>query len=146
VALVLVRNSRPPQIHLIPDGYKGWVSASYGIEGAPPLPVEDGYRVFRYDEEGSLETSSEYDEGWGIDDYFYVSEDGRKLLRQRPPGMDGEIWGAYTATSKIVIVDGERIRKGVSTGFFVGTEEECEANPKFRFDVRTKTLEINPNP
>ena len=105
-AFVLVRTSRIPQTHLVPDGYAGWVSVSYGVDGAPPLPVEDGHRVFRYDEQGSLETSSMYDEGWGVDDYFSVSGGTRRLLRQRLPGMEGEIWGAYTSSSMVMVTHG----------------------------------------
>ena len=83
-ALLLVRAARMPQTHLVPDGYTGWVSVAYGVEGAPPLPVEDGYHVFRYDAQGELETSSEYEEGWGVDDYFYVAGETRQLLPHRP--------------------------------------------------------------
>ena len=129
-AFVLVRSSRMPQTHLIPDGYTGWVSVTYEIEGAPPLPIEDGYRVFRYDTDGRLETSSEYADGWGIDDYFYVDGEERKLLRQRPPGMEGEIWGPYNRTELMIRVNDVVRREGVSTGFFVGTEAEWQADPR----------------
>lgn len=128
-AFFLVRSSRMAQTHLVPDGFTGWVSVAYGIEGAPPLPVEDGHRVFRYDAQGKLETSSEYPEGWGVDDFFYVAGETRRLLRFRPPGMEGEIWGPYTSSSTVTRVGGEVSREGVSTGFFVGTEEEWRANP-----------------
>jgi hypothetical protein len=127
---LLVRSSRMAQTHLVPDGYQGWVSVDYGVDGAPPLPVEDGHRVFRYDSRGKLETSSEYAEGWGIDDYFYVSGETRQILRFRPSGMEGEIWGPYTRSSIVTRVGEKVIREGVSTGFFVGTEEEWRANPR----------------
>jgi hypothetical protein len=129
-AFVLVSNSRAPQTHLVPDGYTGWVSVTYSVEGAPPLPIEDDHRVFRYDTEGKLETSSPYEEGWGVDDYFYVAGQERQLLRQRPSGVEGEIWGPYTSTELMIIVDREVTRQGVSTGFFVGAEEEWRANPR----------------
>ena len=127
-AVLLVRSSRTPAVHLVPDGYTGWVEATYGVAGAPPLPVEDGARVFRYDERGKLETSSELEEGWGVDSHYYVAGENRKLLRQRPPGMEGEIWHGYTSTSLVTRFEGETIRHGVRTGFFVGTEEECRAS------------------
>jgi len=129
-AVLLVRAARTPAVHLVPDGYTGWVEAAYGVPGAPPLPVEEGQRVFRYDEHGKLETSSEFEEGWGVDSYFYVSGETRRLLRQRPPGMEGEIWHVYTSTSRVTLSEGRRVRQGVRTGFFVGTEEQLRLNTR----------------
>ena len=123
-AFVLVRTSRTPQTHLVPDGYRGWASVSYEVQGAPPLPIEDDRRVFSYDAEGRLETSSSYEEGWGVDDYFFASGSERRLLRQRPSGIEGEIWGAYTRTELTIRIDDVLKRQWVSTGFYVGTEEE----------------------
>ena len=48
--LVAFRSARNAQIHLIPDGFTGWVSVAYGVEGAPPLPVENGQLLLRYGE------------------------------------------------------------------------------------------------
>ena len=129
-AYFVARKARTPGVHLVPDGYTGWCEAHYGVVGAPPLPVEDGKRVFRYDENGRLETSSEFEEGWGVDSYFYVAGDQRRLLRQRPPGMEGEIWHVYTSTSLVTVVDGQPVRHGLHTGFFVGSEEQMRANPR----------------
>lgn len=128
-AVLIARSARTPGIHLVPDGYTGWCEARYGVDGAPPLPIEDGKRVFRYDENGKLETSSEFEEGWGVDSYFYVAGETRRVLRQRPPGMEGEIWHVYTSTSLVTISEGRPVRHGLHTGFFVGTEEQMRANP-----------------
>jgi hypothetical protein len=128
-ALFLARSARTPTIHLVPDGYTGWVEAHYGVAGAPPLPIEDGKRILRYDQNGKLETSSELEEGWGVDSYFHVAGGTRRVLRQRPPGMEGEIWHVYTSTHRVTIVDGQPVRHGVHTGFFVGTEEQYRADP-----------------
>ena len=119
-----LRSARTPQAHLLPDGYIGWAHAKYGAEGAPPLPVEDGRLVFRYDSEGKLETSTEYEEGWSVSNYFYVDGDKRTPLRQLPPGFEGEIWGAGTTTSMITQTRGEVTRIGASSHFFVGSEEQ----------------------
>ena len=121
---VFVRQARESQTHLIPDGYTGWVSVSFGVKGAPPLPREDGRLLFRYDAQGNLETSTQYEEGWSMDGYYYVAGDTRTPLRQRPTGFDGQIWGNYTSSSMVSGVGGGTIRTGVSTGFFVGTEEQ----------------------
>ena len=39
--------TRHPSQFLIPKGYVGWVDVSYGVNGAPPLSVENGYYVIR---------------------------------------------------------------------------------------------------
>jgi hypothetical protein len=125
----MVRNARASQIHLIQDGYKGWAKVSYGVDGAPPLPVEEGHRILRYDADGRLETSTEFEEGWSVDNYFYVKGTERQSLRQRPPGFEGQIWGAYTMSASVSRIGGRVVRTGVHIGFFVGTEEEFSANP-----------------
>lgn len=129
-AVALVRSARTPTVHLVPDGYVGWVEAAYGVAGAPPLPVEAGKRILRYDERGRLETSSVYEEGWGLDSYFYMAGETRRPLRQRPPGFEGEVWHVYTGRTRVVRSEGETIGREVRTGFFVGTEEQLRANPR----------------
>jgi hypothetical protein len=129
VAGLLIRNARMPQDHLVPEGYTGWCTATYGVAGAPPLPVEGGHRILRYDANGVLETSSPFEEGIAVDNYYYVSGDERRHLRQRPPGMEGEIWHAYTSSQRVTRAGGQIVRTGVQTGFFVGTEEQYRADP-----------------
>jgi hypothetical protein len=125
---LLIGGARTPQVHLLPDGYKGWAHAKYGVEGAPLLPVEDGKLVFRYGEDGKLETSTEYEEGWSVSNYYYVDGDVRKPLRQMPPGFEGEIWGAGTSTSMVITrSQGEVTRIGASSHFFVGSYEQYRA-------------------
>jgi hypothetical protein len=119
-----LRGARQPQIHLIPKGYTGWAEVRYGVKGAPPLPVEDGRLIFRYGPDGKLETSTEFPEGWAIDNYYYVDGDERTPLSQLPPGFDGRIWHAYSSFRTIVRTGDEVVRMGASSGFFVGTEEE----------------------
>jgi hypothetical protein len=80
--------------------------------------------------DGRLETSSGYEEGWGIDDYFYFDGTTRKLLRHRSAGMEGEIWGPYTSSELMIRINDTVTRTGVSTGFFVGTEEGWRATPR----------------
>jgi len=127
VGAVLIRNARTPQDHLVPDGYTGWCKATYDVAGTPPLPVEDGHRILRYDARGVLETSSTFEEGIAVDNYYYVSGDERRSLRRRPPGMEGEIWGQGTSSLMVTRADGKTVRKGVHTHFFVGTEEQYRA-------------------
>jgi hypothetical protein len=133
---VLLREVRVSQTHLIPDGYTGWVSVEYGVKEAPPLPVEDGRLVFRYDDQGELETSTEFVEGWALDGYYYVAGETRRPLRQGLPGFHGRIWGNHTRSQMVTQVDGRTVRTGVSTGFFVGTEEQYKtAQQQWREDL-----------
>jgi len=120
----MVREARSSQVHLIPEGFKGWAEVSYGVEGAPPLPFEDGHLIFRYGTDGKLETSTEFQEGWAIDNYFYVDGETRTPLSQLPPGFDGQIWHAYSSSNMIIQTGDQEVRTGATTGFFVGTEEE----------------------
>jgi hypothetical protein len=126
---VLIHNARTPQDHLVPEGYTGWCRAVYDVAGAPPLPIEGDHRILRYDDQCTLETSSKFEEGIAVDNYYYVSGETRAVLRQRPPGMEGEIWHVYTSSSMVTRTGGKVIRKGVHIGFFVGTEEQLRADP-----------------
>jgi len=130
-AWLLARQARMPQTHLVPDGYAGWVEATYGVDGAPPLPIEDGKRIFRYDASGKLETSSEFLKGWGVDNYYYEKGQTREPLVQRPPGFEGQIWHVYSSSQTVSRIDGVTTRTGVRTGFFVGTEEQLRADPDY---------------
>lgn len=126
----MLREARGSQVHLIPEGYKGWAEARYGVEGAPPLPVEDGQLILRYGADGKLETSTEFEEGWAIDSYFYIDGETRTALSQLPPGFDGQIWHAYSSSDMAIQAGDQVVRVGVTTGFFVGTEEELGDDQK----------------
>jgi hypothetical protein len=94
------------------------------VEGAPPLPVEDGQLILMYGADGKLETSTEFEEGWAIDSYFYIDGETRTALSQLPPGFDGQIWHVYSSSDMAIQAGDQVVRVGVTTGFFVGTEEE----------------------
>lgn len=47
-----------PYRFLIPEGYVGWIRVDFNVPGAPPLPVEDGFYIFKFSETGRLQTSS----------------------------------------------------------------------------------------
>lgn len=60
--LTLISNhaqTRPlPYRFLIPEGYVGWIRVDFDVPGAPPLPVEDGFYIFKFPESGRLQSSS----------------------------------------------------------------------------------------
>ncbi len=74
---------RPSKHFYVPEGIEGWVTVKYESEGAPPLPVEDGTFIFRIPESGILETSSEFEDGWARDEFFWVKKDGTEELIPR---------------------------------------------------------------
>lgn len=105
-----------PSEFLVPDGYVGWVRLEHNLKGAPPVPVEDGVKIFKFPESGVLETSSYGPERGAEDEYFYYSQDGsRRQIPQDYRGGKGTIWGQYQGS-----------KGGVMTlfGFFIGSEEE----------------------
>src|SRR5437868_14387067 len=65
--------TRHPSQFLIPKGYVGWVDVSYGVNGAPPLPVEGGCYVIKVSPRGTAQTSTEIEAG-RVGDQFYYSD------------------------------------------------------------------------
>jgi hypothetical protein len=121
---IALSGARKAHLHLIPEGFVGWAEARYGVEGAPPLPLEDGHLVFRYGPDGKLQTSTEFQEGWAVDQYYYVDGEQRTPLSQLTPGFDGRIWHAYDSFNTVIRSNDQVVRLGARTGFFVGTEEQ----------------------
>lgn len=81
-------------IYLIPEGYAGWLGVSYGVDGAPPLDVENGYQVIRFSDNGFVETSSLGTPGPGkeFDDQFYYYDGSHR----RPVNVAVELGGGGT--------------------------------------------------
>ncbi len=113
--LDLVLHRRPPSRFLIPSGYKGWVRIEYRVAGAPPLTRESKYLLVPLTNDGSLKTSSDLPEGWGHDQFFYVSEGQRKQLSNAGWCKGGMIWNEVTGGD-------EHSQKFLK--FFVGTEDQ----------------------
>jgi hypothetical protein len=113
--LDLVLHQRPPSRFLIPSGYQGWVRIEYRIAGAPPLPREGNYLLVALAHDGTLKTSSDLPEGWGHDQFFYVTEGERKRLSNAGWCKGGMIWDEVTSGD-------EHSPKFLK--FFVGTEDQ----------------------
>lgn len=131
-AVACQEKERRPSRYLIPEGYVGWVRINYKVKDAPRIPIEDGHYLFKFPESGSIDTSSDNEEGWAKDEYYYYSDDRR---RQLPHEIDNEmIWGH--------IIGGKTSRGQEPTKyeeFFVGTEEEYQ-----KYGVKHKDSELNP--
>lgn len=114
---------RHPNRFLLPDGYVGWVDILYDQHDGPALPPIDGKRVLTIPATGLLKTVSSAEEGWGSDEYFYLSPDGRsRSLPQAAMGKGGMIWDEGFS--------GNHARHSLARreSFFVGTEAQYRSN------------------
>jgi Family of unknown function (DUF6843) len=68
---------------VVPDGFDGWVTVQWGVDGAPPLPAVDGRQVGTIPPDGRLATSSPFVAG--ILDQRVVTRSGQAL-----PWLDQE--------------------------------------------------------
>jgi len=110
---------RRPSRYLIPEGYVGWLRIEFNVEGAPPIPIEDGHYLFKFPPSGLIKTSSDIEYGWAMDEYYYSSGDDRRRLKGSDWGGGGMIWGGVTGSKQVP--QRERTRYAE---FFVGTEEQ----------------------
>jgi hypothetical protein len=77
--------------YLIPEGYRGWLCTTYLAAGEPPLPIEDGFRLIKFDASGIVRTSSEGLPGKLKDEFFVYSGANRRPLNTRR-----EMGGGFT--------------------------------------------------
>ncbi len=113
--LDLLLHRRPPSRFLIPSGYRGWVRIEYRVSNAPQLPREGDYLLVRLADDGTLKTSSELPEGWGHDQFFYVSGGQRKQLSNAGWCKGGMIWDEVISKDE---------HSPLFLKFFVGTEDQ----------------------
>jgi hypothetical protein len=114
-ALDLLFHRRPPSRFFIPSGYQGWVRIDYHVASAPPPTSEGKYLLVPIPREGTLKTSSDLPEGWGPDQFFYVSEGQRKRLSNAGWCKGGMIWDE---------ISGKDEHSSIFLKFFVGTEDQ----------------------
>jgi hypothetical protein len=119
-----------PDRFLIPAGYVGWVHVQYGIQGAPPLPVEHGFRLLRVPATGRLKTCAKQEFGWASNEFYYVSGKKWQRLKSTARPRDGSmVWDRSTSS-----------RGGGNPGTtdvscFIGTEAQFDrlgGNPNAR--------------
>lgn len=91
---------RRPNKFLIPQDYTGWVRINYKVKNAAPIPIEDGFYLVKFTRTGLVDTSSEGEEGWAGDEYYYYSEG--TLTRLPEVGKSKMIWGEVGYGSKQV--------------------------------------------
>ncbi|MFZ0959202.1 MAG: hypothetical protein WAN60_22870 [Candidatus Sulfotelmatobacter sp.] len=114
---------------LIPDGYVGWVRVEFEVNGALPLPVENGESIFQVPPSGLLKTSSPEQYGWAKDRYYYYSTGGLRMLPDaRQPG-GSFIWGKINGEES-----GAR-GKTKYEEFFVGTGQQFREQSKGTLNI-----------
>jgi hypothetical protein len=124
---------RRPSLYLVPEGYVGWVRIDFGVEGAPPLLLEDGHYFFKFPPTGIIQTSSALEEGYAEDKYYYYSDSGgaRQPLHGSVSGGGGMIWGEVVSR----VQDGKELHEY----FFVGTEADFKD-----YGLKEKAKDGNP--
>ena len=77
---LLQAGAAEPELHLIPDGYVGWVNIAYGAKNGQPGRYEDGARVYRIPTGGILITQAGPNRGtspaWK---FFYETTSGSRI-------------------------------------------------------------------
>jgi len=106
----------PPEKHIVPEGFRGWMKVDYGVEGAAPLGLEGEVVVLEYPGSGNLETSTPAPEADGMLHKQYFESRGGELV---PLTRLSQVWGEYSMRS--IEDDGSNRR---SSGFFIGTMGE----------------------
>jgi hypothetical protein len=105
---------------VLPSGFTGWVELRYGVPNALPLAEQSRRYVVNLPANGTLETSTPFEEGFANDQFQY--DDGRSLfVREEASGDPKEIaiWGIGTTVTQI------DERKGpIAVTFFVGSANQ----------------------
>jgi hypothetical protein len=73
----LFQEKRVPERYILAKGFSGYAMIEWGVPGAPPVPVEDGFHVIRIPACGYIAFSTGIDFGWASDEYFRESEAGK---------------------------------------------------------------------
>src|SRR5438034_392058 len=62
-----------------------WIRVDFNVPSAPPLPIEDGFYILKFNESGRLKTSSPDLIESRRDEFFYYSNEGKYRLHQGGP-------------------------------------------------------------
>lgn len=77
--------------YYLPEKYAGWVCVSFNVDGAPPLPIEDGFLVVKLPPNGILKTSSEPRFSPKHDQFFYYNVSGIREAKELQHGGGGTV-------------------------------------------------------
>ena len=121
VATAIGLDSAPPERHIVPGDFQGWVVVHFGVEGAPPLGEDEGALIVKYPANGRLDTSTPAPDEEGFIQRGYYRKTATGLA---PLSRAGDIWGEFSHRN---FQDLFGAGAGRSTGFFVGTLKEFRA-------------------
>lgn len=79
-----------PYRFLIPEGYVGWIRIDFDVAGAPEIPIEDGFYVFKVSKSGRLQTSSSDLVESTRNQFFYYSGATKYRIKLGGP-LDGRL-------------------------------------------------------
>ena len=89
IAAISIQGQAPrkavPYRFLIPEGYVGWIRVDFDVSGAPPVPIEGGFYIFKFSESGRLQTSSGDVVDSRRNEFFYYSTEGKYRLHDTGP-------------------------------------------------------------
>lgn len=125
----LAFHRRAPERYLIPNGFTGWARINFQQKEAPPLSLENGRRLLKFDAQGQASTSSDPRPGHGSDDFFYYTGYQRTPLSNAGVCKGGMIWELDTTVDPTTHVP--------FTRFFVGSEDQYrrELDPTGKKDL-----------
>lgn len=116
-------DTRVPTIYEVPEGFHGWVLIQRSKVSCPPQEVRDGKHVLAIPSNGRLCTSSDLEEGWAKDEYYFVGA-SRIPIEDTGWGGGGHIWlRSYGSCG----LSGQP--EAHFEHFFVGTEAEAKVAP-----------------
>ncbi len=87
IVIVGMMNNPKRNRYLIPEKFYGTVYVYYNVKDAPPLPMEDGFRLIVVPENGIVRTSSPPIGGEFYDEEWLYS--GEKRVRMSPYKLGG---------------------------------------------------------
>jgi len=77
------------ELWIIPEGYAGWLRLDYGIQEAPPLPLDHGKYVVRMSRSGRMQTSTVNISAIDTNGYYSGDAVGLKPLVFKWPAPNG---------------------------------------------------------
>jgi hypothetical protein len=108
--------SRSARVIEVPYGFQGWATIEYSKTSCPRLARKNGVITITLSADGYACTSSQAEDGWGLDSYVSVSGQVQNPLSRTESGKGGSIWGNRHRTS--VYPERREIEQ-----FFVGSEQ-----------------------
>lgn len=85
----------------IPQGYVGWIRVKCKVAGAAPLPIRNSSYIARIPANGLLKTSTVEEDGWGADEFYYVTKSGQKIrLLSDSLNQNTVVWGDAGRTNE----------------------------------------------